>query len=96
MLMDSLYVMVKGKFIGPSGPGPWSFIFSRMHLNVFHSGPLFILFGTCWVVFFCSIWKGYPWARTLGIILSLITLWYLPYGTFISVIILLVCCFRYY
>jgi hypothetical protein len=30
MLIDGIYVMLNGKYIGPEKPGPWSYIFEKM------------------------------------------------------------------
>lgn len=45
MLIDGIYVMLKGKYIGPEKPGPWSILFSKIDFDIFRLGPLFIIFG---------------------------------------------------
>ena len=30
MLLDGIYVMLKGKYIGPEKPGPWSNLFTNL------------------------------------------------------------------
>ena len=88
MLADGIYVMLKGKYIGPPKPGPWALLFEKLHINVFRLGPLFITFGLVWLVFLFSFLTKQSWAYSLGIVAALLTLWYLPVGTLISLIVL--------
>ncbi len=90
MLVDGIYVLIIGKYIGPDKPGPWSSIFSSMGIDVFTLGPLFILYGLLWLAWVFSVCKNTNKARIFGILLSILTLWYLPIGTLFSSIILIV------
>jgi hypothetical protein len=62
MLLDGIYVMLKGKYIGPEKPGPWAELFYKFGINVFKLGPLFIVFGTAWLLFVFAAWTGQSWA----------------------------------
>lgn len=93
MLLDGIYVMIKGKYIGPEEPGPWASLLSKLNIDVFKLGPLFILFGLCWIAWVLSSWTNQSWAYMFGLILSVSTFWYLPIGTLLSVIILLLLLF---
>jgi hypothetical protein len=88
MLIDGVYVIANGKYIGPEKPGPWAAVVELTGIDVFKLGPLFILFGMAWIVFVGAFFAEVEWARNLGLILSLLTLWYLPFGTLISVVVL--------
>lgn len=88
MLVDGLFVMMKGKYIGPEKPGPWANIFYKLDIDVFKLGPLFIIFGLAWLAWLYALWTSQSWAYTLGIFISVLTLWYLPVGTLFSLIIL--------
>ena len=88
MLLDGIYVMLNGKYIGPEKPGPWAGIFEKMNIDVFKLGPMFILFGLLWFFFIYGFTTYQSWAYPFGIIVSLATLWYLPFGTLISIIAL--------
>ena len=90
MLIDGIYVMLKGKYIGPEKPGPWAELFYRFDINVFKLGPLFIAFGLLWLIWLYSLWTNQSWSYLFGIIISILTCWYLPVGTLFSVIILVV------
>ena len=93
MLLDGIYVLMKGKYIGPEKPGPWAELFYKLDINVFKLGPLFIAFGILWLTWLYSLWSNQSWTYIFGIIISILTLWYLPVGTILSIIILLILIF---
>lgn len=90
MLADGIYVLLKGKYIGPEKPGPWANLFYKLQVDVFKLGPLFIAFGIAWLLFIIGLWSQQQWAYMLGLIVAICTLWYLPAGTLISVIVLII------
>ena len=89
MLIDGIYVIANGKYIGPEKPGPWALVVSMTGVDVFKLGPVFVVFGAAWLLFAGSMYAGAGWARMFGIILSVATLWYLPFGTLIAIIVLI-------
>ncbi len=93
MLLDGIYVIIKGKYIGPEKPGPWSFLFDKLGVNVFNLGPLFIIYGLLWFAWLFGLLTNQYWTYMFGIIISISTLWYLPVGTLFSVIILMILLF---
>ena len=93
MLLDGIFVMMKGKYIGPEKPGPWAELFYKLNIDVFKLGPVFIIFGVLWLAWVCSLWTNQNWGWTFGIIISILTVWYLPVGTAFSVVILLILIF---
>ena len=88
MLLDGFFVIFKGKYIGPEKPGPWANIFYKLDINVFKLGPLFIIFGLLWLTWLYGLWTNQSWGYTFGLVISILTLWYLPVGTLFSLIIL--------
>jgi hypothetical protein len=90
MLTDGIFVMYKGKFIGPEKPGPWANIFYKFDVNVFKLGPLFILFGLLWLTWVYCLWTNQSFAYLFGFGVSILSLWYLPFGTIFSIIIIAV------
>jgi hypothetical protein len=89
MLIDGVYVMMHGKYIGPEKPGPWASVIGMTGIDVFKLGPVFIAFGVAWLVFAGAMFGQTSWARSFGIVLSIATLWYLPVGTLISIVVLI-------
>ena len=88
MLFDGIHVMLRGKYFGPETPGPWSVLFTRIGINPFRLGPIFILFGTLWLVFLAATLRGFTWGRYAAIAVAVATLWYLPLGTILAIIYL--------
>jgi uncharacterized membrane protein (DUF2068 family) len=93
MLLDGIYVLIKCKYIGPEKPGPWAGIFEKFNVNVFKLGPLFIAFGLMWLIWLYGLWTNQSWSWLFGIVISILTFWYLPVGTLFSLVILLVLIF---
>ncbi|HEV8286440.1 MAG TPA: hypothetical protein VGQ09_19160 [Chitinophagaceae bacterium] len=93
MLLDGIFVMIKGKYIGPPKPGPWANLFYKLNIDVFKLGPLFIVFGLVWLIWLYSLWTNQSWAYIFGLIISILTIWYLPVGTVFSIIIFLILVF---
>ena len=89
MLADGIYVLLKGKYIGPPESGPWAMLFRKLQIDPFKLDPLFIAFGLAWLVFLFSLWSKQSWTYSFGIIIALLTLWYLPVGTLTSLIVLI-------
>lgn len=87
MLADGIYVLLNGKYIGPDKPGPWSLLFTKLNIDVFKLGPLFIGYGLLWLIWIVIFWNGSSWTYLTGLVIALGTLWYLPVGTFFSLII---------
>lgn len=87
MLIDGIYVVANGKYIGPDKPGPWAAVIGLTGIDVFKLGPLFVLFGIAWLSFVGVFLTGAMWARNFGLILSILTLWYLPFGTLVSLVV---------
>lgn len=90
MLLDGVFVMLKGKYIGPEKPGPWANLFYKLNIDVFKLGPLFIIYGLMWLAWLFALWTNQSWAYAFGLIVSFLTLWYLPVGSLLSVIIIVV------
>lgn len=88
MLLDGIFVTLKGKYIGPEKPGPWAEIFYKINVDVYKLGWLFIVYGLMWLAWVYALATDKEWTYPLGLFVSLITLWYVPLGTLISVIVL--------
>ncbi|SFF14689.1 hypothetical protein SAMN04488541_101782 [Thermoflexibacter ruber] len=90
MLLDGLFVLFKGKYIGPEKPGPWAILFYKLNINVFKLAPLFIIYGLLWLLWLFALWTNQSWAYLFGLLISILTIWYIPIGTLFSLIILFV------
>ena len=88
MLADGIHVLLKGKYIGPDKPGPWSIPFARLGIDPFKLGPVFILFGILWLAGIALLFTDKPWALYAAGAVAIASLWYLPLGTVLSLIYL--------
>lgn len=88
MLIDGVFVIANGKYIGPEKPGPWSNIFGAFGIDVFKLGPMFVLWGVAWLIFVAGLLTEQSWAFWFGMVVAILTLWYLPVGTLLSLIVL--------
>lgn len=89
MLIDGIYVIVNGKYLGPEKPGPWASIFSGFGVDVFTLGPMFIIFGGLWLFWMVGSGTGKAWSFHVGIIIAACKRWNLPVGTLLSGIVLI-------
>jgi len=88
MIFDGVHVMMRGKYFGPEKPGPWSIVFIKMGVDPFRLGPLFVGLGLLWIVFLVALLTGQKWGWYGAVATAVATLWYLPVGTVLSVIYL--------
>jgi hypothetical protein len=61
-----------------------------MNIDVFKLGWLFVLYGILWLIWLFGVWTDKEWAYMYGIMISILTLWYLPVGALFSIIIVAV------
>lgn len=89
MTADGVHVLLKGKYIGPEKPGPWAMLFEALGINVFQLGPMFLLLGIAWLVFLVSWLSKSERSKKFGFWVAVLTLWYLPIGTIISLAVMM-------
>jgi hypothetical protein len=94
MIMDGVHVMLRGKYIGPEKPGPWSIAFVKFGIDPFRLGPMFVAFGALWLVFLAATLAGQTWGKYGAASVALASLWYLPLGTVLSLIYLAILYFK--
>ncbi len=87
MFADGIFVEIYGKYLGPEKPGPWSLIFAALGIDPARLGPVFIVFGLVWLAAGVAFITKRLWATRLGIVLSVLTAWYFPFGTLTSAIV---------
>jgi len=88
MLFDGVHVLLKGKYYGPEIPGPWSIPIAALGMDPLGFGPVFVVTGIVWLVYVAAILTSQEWSLPLGILVSVATLWYIPVGTAISLVVL--------
>src|SRR5262249_17515 len=91
---DGIHCILRGKYIGPEKPGPWSNLFIAAGIDPFRLGPLFIVFGTCWLLaLIFLLTSSSPTAWTVALVVAIASLWSLPLGTVISIAFILLLIF---
>ena len=87
MIFDGNYVKKHGKYFGTEKPGPWSILVHKLGINPLKMGNIFITYGFIWIIgLFLLILIHNSLIWSLFLIISLITLWYIPIGSIISLI----------
>lgn len=94
MTFDGSRAFIKGDYVTPGeGPyagqlGPWANVVRGVGLEP-RSSPVkgtFVVLGACWLIFAIAHFLGARWARPGLIALSVLSIWYLPVGTFLSIV----------
>ena len=86
MVFDGFHVLIKGKYFGPE-LGPWSAVVSSLGIDPLKIGPVSVIIGFIWLIFTAGELFNQNWAWLIGIVALIITLWYFPVGTFLSILI---------
>ena len=86
MIFDGIHVLSTGKYFGPEKPGPWSDLVIAAGIDPFRFGIPFVTFGGLWLLFAAAMLFGQGWAWYAALILAVLTLWYLPVGTILSLV----------
>jgi hypothetical protein len=95
MIFDGIHVLTTGKYFGPEKPGPWSDAVAAIGLDPFRLGVPFIVLGVLWLLFLAALLLHQSWAWYAALLTAILTLWYLPVGTILSLLyILLLFVFR--
>ena len=87
-IFDGIHVLVKGKYFGPPEPGPWSSAVKFIGLNPFFLGVPFIILGIIWFISSYGIFNHQTWGSLSALVAAIMSIWYLPFGTVISVLVL--------
>ena len=97
MTFDGLRALIVGDYLTPNtGPfagqlGPWSSVVSAVGIAPRSSmmKAVFVIFGVTWLWATAGFVLRKPWSAGGLAVLAIATLWYLPVGTLISVLILI-------
>lgn len=88
MLFDGSHALATGTYFGAEQPGPWSRIVSSLGLDPFRMGIPFILLGAAWLVCAVGLVLMQRWGWYGLLVCSVLTLWYVPVGTVLSVAVI--------
>ncbi len=88
LLFDGLHVLLKGKYFGPPEPGPWASVVKLLGINPFSLGVPFLLLGLLWFLSSYAVFSQQSWSAVSALVAAIGTIWYLPFGTVVSVLVL--------
>ncbi len=96
MAFDGMRALILGDYVTPqSGPhagqlGPWQNVVSAIGIAPRSTlmKTLFVIYGVAWLAIIVAFACNASWARIAMLLAALGSLWYLPVGTMMSVIII--------
>lgn len=86
MIIDGAHVLLTGKYFGPDKPGLWADLVAAVGIDPYDIGGIFVLLGICWIAGLIGLHLKKDWAFELSIAVAVASLWYVPVGTIISVL----------
>jgi hypothetical protein len=97
MTFDGLRALILGDYLTPTTGeyagqlGPWSDVVAAIGIAPRSTlmKVIFVLFGSAWLASIAGFARGTPRSRGMLAALAVATLWYLPVGTFISILVLI-------
>ena len=91
MMLDGVKAIVTGGYIAPGGQiGPWAGLVNNAGISPFSPGmkAAFVVLGVAYIISALAYAFYRPGSRTFLAAVAILTLWYLPIGTVISIIVL--------
>ena len=87
MLFDGIHKLVTGGYFGQR-VGPWAYVVSELGISADSMGPVLVSLGTLWLAAMVGLLLGFGWSRWLLGVLATASLLYVPFGTFLSIAVL--------
>ena len=85
MVIDGGRNVLTGTYFGPS-LGPWSVLVKATGLDPQHFGVVFLVLGLAWFGALAGLLTRAAWGVPLALLVAILTLWYLPVGTAVSML----------
>lgn len=95
MVVDGVRSLITGHYFTPNGRpgklGPWSFLVQAIGLDPYSIlvKAVIALIGAAWLIGLALFWTGQDDRFTVMSVVAVFSLWYLPVGTALSIICLL-------
>jgi len=96
MALDGIRALIVGDYITPGSGrfagqvGPWSALVSAIGIpprSTLMKG-IFAAYGLAWLLVILAYARGTPWGWRAMVLAAVLSLWYLPLGTVISLLLL--------
>ncbi len=88
LIFDGIYVLKHGKYYLGEKTGPWSCVVSSFGINPFKMGYFFVFLRVLWFLFIIFKNLNMELGNYLLLIVPLLSIWYFPFGSIISIIVL--------
>ncbi len=85
MLFDGMHALLLGSYYGP-GIGPWGFLVSIVGISPAEMAVPLIVQGSFWLFFLAAGVYHRRWAWYGKMATAIATLWYIPFGTILSIV----------
>ena len=97
MVFDGMRALVTGDYTTPSEGtyagrlGPWSQLVQAVGIPPRSTAMklVFVVFGLIWLIVAYGLARQRPWALQLSLGIAVATLWYLPVGTAVAVLVII-------
>lgn len=89
MLFDGIHKLLTGSYFGHH-LGPWAKLVSLAGISPDAMAPVFVVLGVLWLMGSAALLLRTRWSRSMLIVLSVISLAYLVFGTLLSLISLVI------
>lgn len=87
MIIDGTYAMRYRKYFGPTSNSHWVYIVKKVGIEPLAMSKLFIFLGFLWIfTTFLLLISGFEELWLFLLVIAFSTLWYLPLGTILSVV----------
>ncbi len=94
LLFDGLHAMITGDYVTPSSGqyagqlGPWSKLWVAIGVDPrgFFVQSVHVALGALWMVSLVAFVNGASWAWTAMLACAIAGIWYLPFGTILSIL----------
>lgn len=93
MLFDGTHYLLHGSYFG-RGLGPWADLAAIAGIAPCSLAPAFIALGVVWLAGALALLANRRWSRPLLVLVSVVSLAYLIFGTVLSLIALAILIFR--
>ena len=95
MIFDGLNVLRTNKYFGPEKPGPWADVVSKFGIDPMRIGHIFVVLGILWLIMTVLKILNIEISGIFLLFIPLLTIWYFPFGTIISILVLLLVFFNF-
>ena len=84
LLFDSMFAILFGRYFSSTTLSPWADVLRNFNIDPFQFAPGILALGILWLSSMFALMSRYPRWRSFYGTTAVLTTWYLPVGTFLS------------